>query len=418
MSNKKIKILTLSDHPLYYSGVGIQTKLFIESMLQTERFQFISLAGALEHKDLTPIRTEKYGDDWKIFPVNGYGTEDMIRSVMREEKPDIMWLMTDPRYWTWLWQIEDEIRKHCPIVYYHVWDNYPAPHFNKPYYNSNDLIVSASRVTEELVREVSKDSKQIYIPHTYDPQVYKKLPSEDVLEFKKRYFGEQDKFLFFWNNRNTQRKNVTTVLWWFKRFLESNNNPQDVSLLIHTDPNERTGSNIEFNIDHLGLNNGQALLSPLKYEPEQMALLYNTVDCTINISDAEGFGLSTLESLACGTPIIVNKTGGLTEQVSDGTNTFGVGIEPSTRTIIGSQSVPYIYQDRVSESDFVDALTCMYRKSESELEELGRLGMEHVRKEYSISNFSKKWEKSLVSLYESIGSWDSKKIKNLKVHTI
>ena len=418
MSNKKIKILTLSDHPLYYSGVGIQTKLFIESMLQTEKFQFISLAGALEHKDLTPVRTERYGDDWKIFPVNGYGTEDMVRSVMREERPDIIWLMTDPRYWTWLWQIEDEIRKHCPIVYYHVWDNYPAPHFNKPYYNSNDLIVSASRVTEEVVREVSKDSKQIYIPHTYDSQIYRKLPSEEVLEFKKKYFGEQDRFLFFWNNRNTQRKNVTTVLWWFKRFLESNNNPQDVSLLIHTDPNERTGSNIEFNIDHLGLNDGQALLSPLKYEPEQMALLCNTVDCTINISDAEGFGLSTLESLACGTPIIVNKTGGLIEQVSDGTNMFGIGIEPSTRTIIGSQSVPYIYQDRVTESDFINALTHMYKKSESELEEMGRLGMEYVRKEYNISSFSEKWEKSLVSLYDSIGSWETKKVKNLKVHTI
>ena len=35
----------------------------------------------------------------------------------------------------------------------------------------------------------------------------------------------------------------------------------------------------------------------------------------MNISDAEGFGLATLESLACETPIIVNMTGGLQEQV-------------------------------------------------------------------------------------------------------
>ena len=46
--------------------------------------------------------------------------------------------------------------------------------------------------------------------------------------------------------------------------------------------------------------------------------MYNMADCTINISDAEGFGLATLESLACETPIIVNMTGGLQEQVTNG----------------------------------------------------------------------------------------------------
>ena len=52
--------------------------------------------------------------------------------------------------------------------------------------------------------------------------------------------------------------------------------------------------------------------------PDKLAEVYNAVDCTINISDAEGFGLATLESLSCGVPIIVNMTGGLPEQVTDG----------------------------------------------------------------------------------------------------
>ena len=42
------------------------------------------------------------------------------------------------------------------------------------------------------------------------------------------------------------------------------------------------------------------------------------VDCTISISEAEGFGIPTLESLSCGTPIIVTMTGGLQEQVTNG----------------------------------------------------------------------------------------------------
>ena len=34
-----------------------------------------------------------------------------------------------------------------------------------------------------------------------------------------------------------------------------------------------------------------------KLSIQQLSVLYNGVDCTINISDAEGFGLATLESL-------------------------------------------------------------------------------------------------------------------------
>jgi hypothetical protein len=37
MTDKKIKILTISDHPLSPSGVGTQTKYFIAELLKTRR---------------------------------------------------------------------------------------------------------------------------------------------------------------------------------------------------------------------------------------------------------------------------------------------------------------------------------------------------------------------------------------------
>ena len=58
------------------------------------------------------------------------------------------------------------------------------------------------------------------------------------------------------------------------------------------------------------------------------------VDFTINISDAEGFGLSTLESLSCGVPIVANMTGGLQEQITDGVEEFGIPIFPHTQKFI------------------------------------------------------------------------------------
>ena len=127
MPDKKIKILTLSDHPLLPSGVGTQTKYVIQALLNTGKFQVLSLGGAIKHPDYTPAKTEEHGDDWIIVPVDGYGNQEQIRQYMNSYKPDILYFMTDPRFYDWLWQMEDEIRENIPMVYYHVWDNYPAP---------------------------------------------------------------------------------------------------------------------------------------------------------------------------------------------------------------------------------------------------------------------------------------------------
>ena len=86
---KKIKVLTLSDHPLSPSGVGTQTKYVIEALLKTGKFEILSLGGAIKHHDYTPRMVDPWGSDWKIIPVDGYGTQEMIRSVLRNEKPDI-----------------------------------------------------------------------------------------------------------------------------------------------------------------------------------------------------------------------------------------------------------------------------------------------------------------------------------------
>ena len=79
---------------------------------------------------------------------------------------------------------------------------------------------------------------------------------------------------------------------------------------MHTEPKDPNGQDLVAIMNVLGLTNGEVLLSEQKMAPEELACIYSAVDCTVNISDAEGFGLATLESLACETPIIVNMTGG------------------------------------------------------------------------------------------------------------
>ena len=411
MTDKKIKIFTLSDHPLTPSGVGTQTRYIIEGMLRTGKYQFISFGGLIKHQDYRPIKTEEFGDDWIIIPTDGYGTQDAVRAMLWSEKPDILWFMTDPRFWGWLWQMEEEVRYNVPMVYYHVWDNFPLPEYNKANYDSNDFIATISKVTDEIVKNVAPDVSRKYIPHAVDLNIYKPLEDKLVKNLRDDNFKEnKDKFILFWNNRNARRKMGSSLILWFKDFLDKVGHDKAI-LLMHTNPKDPAGPDLEALIEKLGLGNGQVLFSRDKLAPENLAAMYNIVDCTINISDAEGFGLGTLESLSCGTPIIVNMTGGLQEQVTDGEEWFGIGLEPASKSIVGSQEVPFIYEDRLSKESVVEAMLEMYNKTPQQRKALGLKGHEHVKKNYNFDNFIKTWDEVFTKIHEREGSWGTRNRK-------
>jgi len=405
--SKKIKVLVISDHPFSPSGVGTQTRYMIEGMLQTGKFKFLCLAGAIKHQDYNAQKTEQWGDDLIMYPVDGYGSQDMIRSLIRTERPDMLWFMTDPRFYAWLWEIEDEIRSLIPMVYYHVWDNYPYPRFNKVWYDSCDHVACISKVTYDIVQNVSPDVQCEYLPHAVNPTFFRPLPEEQIESFKKQR-GLDDKFVVFWNNRNAKRKQPGTLIHVFKQFLDKVGHDK-ACLVMHTEPKDPNGPDLIANIADLGLTNGEVRFSTQKVEFHDLAVMYNMSDVTVNVSDAEGFGLATLESLSCETPIIVNMTGGLQEQVTDGENWFGVGLKCKAKPVIGSQNVPYIYEDHFNNEDLLNALLKMYEMSPEERKALGAAGADHVKNNYSFDKYIERWEKCLLNIHENLGSWETRK---------
>ena len=430
---KKIKVLTISDHPFSPSGVGTQTKYFISEMLKTGKYQFACLGGAIKHDKYNPIKVEGHGDDWTIYPVDGYGNQEIVRSMLRTHKPDILWFMTDPRFFSWLWEMENEIRALCPMVYYHVWDNYPYPNFNKVWYDSNDSVATISKLTSDIVRTVSPDVKETYLPHAIPTDVFKSSDKIDRRTFRKENFSiDDDHFLLFWNNRNARRKQTGSLLFWYDNFvkeLKKKHPEAKTTLLLHTDPKDPNGQDLHAIIRELNLEEDKkVLLSTQKMPAPLLAQIYDAADCTINISDAEGFGLATFESMACETPIIVTMTGGLQEQVtfiedvtheamikrnkkSKAVKSFehGIGIEPSSKAVIGSQEVPFIYEDRVSVESVTEALMTMYEYGPEKRAELGAAARKHVEDNYNFENFAKKWDEVLTEVHDRCGSWETRK---------
>jgi glycosyltransferase involved in cell wall biosynthesis len=178
---------------------------------------------------------------------------------------------------------------------------------------------------------------------------------------------------------------------------------------MHTDPKDVHGQDLNHILQRLNLVNREVLFSTQKVPLDKMHYFYNVADITVNISDAEGFGLATLESLACGTPIVVTKTGGLQEQVERGKKKFGVGIDPSSKAVIGSQQVPYIYEDRISQRDFNRALTKMYKMSSGQRKQMGLEGRKHVLQNYNFENYQKTWVEYMLKIHEEEGSWETRK---------
>jgi glycosyltransferase involved in cell wall biosynthesis len=408
--SKKIKVLTLSDHPLSPSGVGTQTKYVCEALLKSGKFEIISLGGAIRHEDYRTMKVDPYGDEWRIIPVDGYGTQEMIRSILRTEKPDILYFMTDPRFYGWLWDMENEIRPLVPMVYYHVWDNYPAPMFNRKFYLSNDRICAISKLTRDIVAEVAPEVKLDYVPHAVDSNIFRPLTDEQIMNIKKDSLDKADlnKVIFFWNNRNARRKQSGSLIFWFKKFLDKVGHDK-AQLIMHTNPKDPHGQDLVHIVEHLDLNTqNQVLFSTNKVDQANLAALYNMVDCTINLSDAEGFGLATLESMSCGTPVIANMTGGLQEQVVLGSDATGIALIPESKAVIGSQDVPYIYEDRLSEAQVVSALEKMYHMGAEERTRLGQNGRKHVMENYNFETFNKQWVDIMTEIYEEHGSWDER----------
>ena len=360
MSEKKT-ILVLADHPLAPSGVGTQTRNFIETLIVTGKYRFVCFGGAIKHPSYEPqfITDDRWGEkDWVVYP---------------------------------------------------VWDNYPPPKYNGKWYRSTDVVASISKVTHDIVDKVAPEVENHYIPHAVNDKVFRKVEQEHINKFIEENFPEHSgRTIFFWNNRNARRKHSGTLVSWFNKFAEEVG-PENVCLIMHTDPKDPNGQDLHQLIEDMDMGDGRIILSTKKLPPEVLSMMYNMADCTINISDAEGFGLATLESLSCGTPIIVNMTGGLQEQVTDGDQWFGIGIEPSAKALIGSQTVPYIYEDRISEEQFLGAMRTFYNMSTKERAHLGMLGMKHVRNNYNYDDFQKNWLNLIEDITERFGSWDTRK---------
>ena len=422
------KILFLCDDIRMTSGISTMAREIVVGT--AHRYNWINLGAAINHPDQGK-RLDICQDTSKvagipdasvyIYPISGYGTIELVRQLIDLEKPDGLLFFTDPRYWIWLFQMENEIRKKVPMIYLNIWDDMPAPLYNKSYYESCDTLMAISKQTQNINRLVlgdkAKDKIIKYVPHGINEKIFFPITEfmkkeNDALEIKRQQiFGEfRPEFVAFYNSRNIRRKCTADTIAAYSLFCDriGKEKAAKCALVLHTQRQDENGTDLEAVIDLLCDPTYQKVyFSDSRVPAEEVNLLYNMSDITMLLSSNEGWGLSLTEAMMCGRMIMANVTGGMQDQMrfvdENGkwidfddkfcSNHYGtykecgkwaIPLFPTNQSLVGSIPTPYILDDRCSFIEAAEKLEQVYNMSIEERQERGMAGRKWVQSKESM----------------------------------
>ena len=407
------KIILITDDIRVFSGVDTVGS---EIVLHTaQHFNWVCLGGSIKHPEAgkrldlsqSTNETSNLTDSSVIlYPIDGYGSQELLRNIINIEKPDAIMLITDPRYFVHVFQIENEIRKNIPIAYLNIWDDYPAPLYNKAYYEACDLLMGISKQTVNINRLVLGDKAKNkilrYVPHGLNHELMKPLDKNDpeLVKFKKSLFGNKEyDFVLFFNSRNIRRKQIPDTMLAYKLFIDKlpMDQAKKCAFVLHTEIVSEHGTDLEV-VRELLLEGEQynIFFSTNRLSTHEMNLLYNCTDAQILLTSNEGWGLSLTEAILVGNPIIANVTGGMQDQMRfskdgkwvdfdddfpsnhNGTikecGEWAFPVFPTNRSIVGSPTTPYIWDDRCTAEDAAIQIEKAYSLGRAELKRRGLEG--------------------------------------------
>ena len=420
------KILLLCDDIRMHSGIATMAREVVVGT--AHHFNWLNVAAAIQHPeagkglDISQEVNKFAGieDAWvRVLPNNGYGDAMLIRALIQQEKPDAIFIFTDPRYWTWLFEIEREIRNEIPLFYLNIWDDYPTPLYNKAYYESCDLLMAISKQTKNIneivLGDLAKDKVISYVPHGINEEHFFPIKQghenfELLQEFKKTMFKDKEiDFVVLFNSRNIRRKSPGDVILSYRMFCDmiGEEKAKRCALVMHTQAVDENGTDLyavrEALCDPEYVN---VYFSQDRLDTPQMNLLYNVSDVNMLITSNEGWGLSLTEAMMAGKMIIANTTGGMQDQMrfvdengkwidfnsdfpSNHRGTYrehgewAVPVYPSNISLVGSVPTPYIFDDRCNPEDVAKAIEEVYNLPKEERDAKGLKAREWVTSDES-----------------------------------
>jgi len=164
------------------------------------------------------------------------------------------------------------------------------------------VIVPSHFVKEEILKVCAVESRRIDVLHGgYDSHVFKPLSTGMEKDSLERH-GIRGPYILFVGSLFPY-KNVTTLI---KAFLEIKNRIPHSLVIIGKRELSRDPLPEDERIHCIGY-----------IEREGLATFYSSADLLVHPSFFEGFGITILEAMACGAPVISSRGGSLPEVVGD-----------------------------------------------------------------------------------------------------
>ena len=167
------------------------------------------------------------------------------------------------------------------------------------------------------------------IPHGTNTSDFYPYSEADKLKAKAEMFGSEDVFVFGSVNRNQVRKDFGSLIMGFAMFKHTFGvTGANALLYLHCNPIDPMGINIYRLCERVGLEVGKDVILPKDYSEnkgcnlEELNKIYNSFDCFITTTTAEGWGLTITEAMATKCLVICPKHTSLTEITNNGENSL------------------------------------------------------------------------------------------------
>lgn len=347
------KILYISDSPVFKTGYGRVAKELLQGIYE----------GGFDVRAIGCGQTEKVNDlPYQIYITDfskDYWGYSILPHIFNTFEPDIIMTLSDP------WAVEPlpEIIDHFPVYWigYFPVDGKPVPKQWKPLLDRMDKLIVISKYAQEAVREILPQREVELLYHGVDPSIYKPMKKEEI-EASREINGWKGKFIVLNVNRNQIRKQIPVTIKAFARFAQ---NKDDVLLVLRMQAVEQMGWDLPDLIERFGLR-GKAIIvdAPVGkgISEQELIALYNMADVHVSTTAGEGFGLTTLESMSCGTPVLITDCSNSRELIQSEKQLIKV-----KEMIIANRNIEQAYPDP---DDLADKLEYFYNNRK----ELARLG--------------------------------------------
>lgn len=220
-------------------------------------------------------------------------------------------------------------KKKTKFVLYTPIDSEPRPR-DCEVLNLFDEVITYTEYAKSALKPLISESnwkKVKVIPHGMDTEVFYPIANDfENSRTKEQLFGKSDVFVFGSVNRNSARKDLATLMMGFAMFKHTTQ--ANAVLYIHCNPIDRMGIDCYRLSERLGLDVGTDIFFPKDFDENmgvsesELNKIYNTFDCFITTTTAEGWGLSIVEAMATKKLVIAPRHTSIQEITDNGNNAF------------------------------------------------------------------------------------------------